>query len=63
MNEFLVLSRLTNDEKYIISVKRIAAVKGSSSGSDIYVEGLNQWLQVKESAEGITTLLRSLYDY
>lgn len=63
MNEFLVLQRLTEDQKYIIPVKRIAAIKGSVSGSDVYVEGLNQWLQVKESAEEISTLLRSLYVY
>lgn len=63
MNEFVILSRLTTGDKFIIPVRKIAIIQGNPTGSDVYVEGLNQWVQVKETAEEITNVLKQLFDW
>lgn len=59
--EFIVLTRLINEENYILPINRIAAIKSSDTGSDVYVDGLNQWIQVKETADDIAELLARIF--
>lgn len=60
MNEFIILTGLTNGDIFIFAVKKLAIVRGNPTGSDVYIEGVNQWYQVKESADTIAELLRKL---
>lgn len=63
MNEFLILTKLTSGDKYIVPLRKVAAIQGTAAGSDIYVEGLNAWAQVKETPDEIADLLRSLVEW